>query len=34
MTPQEKDQLSHRGRAYRKLAEHLKTESARSAGRR
>jgi non-canonical purine NTP pyrophosphatase (RdgB/HAM1 family) len=34
MTPQEKDQLSHRGRAYRQLAEHLKTESARSAGRR
>jgi len=34
MTPQEKDQLSHRGLAYRKLAEHLKTESARSAGRR
>jgi non-canonical purine NTP pyrophosphatase (RdgB/HAM1 family) len=34
MTPEEKDQLSHRGRAYRQLAEHLNEESARSAGRR
>src|SRR5229473_1018928 len=34
MTPEEKDRLSHRGRAYRQLAEHLKEESARSAGRR
>ena len=33
MTPEEKDQLSHRGHAYRQLAEHLKLESARSAGR-
>ncbi len=35
MTAEEKDQLSHRGRAYRQLAEHLKSESdtARSAGR-
>jgi non-canonical purine NTP pyrophosphatase (RdgB/HAM1 family) len=33
MTPEEKDQVSHRGRAYRQLAEHLKTENARSAGR-
>jgi non-canonical purine NTP pyrophosphatase (RdgB/HAM1 family) len=34
MTPEEKDQVSHRGRAYRQLAEHLKAENARSAGRR
>ena len=35
MTPEEKDRVSHRGHAYRKLAEHLKTElTARSAGRR
>ncbi|HYS53791.1 MAG TPA: non-canonical purine NTP pyrophosphatase [Thermoanaerobaculia bacterium] len=35
MTPDEKDRLSHRGHAYRQLAEHLKSEqSARSAGRR
>ena len=34
MTPEEKDQLSHRGRAYRQLAEHLNEESAHSAGRR
>ena len=34
MTSDEKDQISHRGRAYRQLAEHLKAESARSAGRR
>jgi non-canonical purine NTP pyrophosphatase (RdgB/HAM1 family) len=34
MTPEEKDRLSHRGRAYRQLAEHLNEESARSAGRR
>jgi len=34
MEPDEKDRVSHRGHAYRKLAEHLKTEeSARSAGR-
>ncbi|MDQ6800561.1 MAG: non-canonical purine NTP pyrophosphatase [Acidobacteriota bacterium] len=33
MTPEEKDQLSHRGHAYRQLADHLKKESARSAGR-
>ena len=33
MTPEEKDQLSHRGHAYRQLAEHLKSESARPAGR-
>ena len=34
MTSEEKDQLSHRGHAYRQLAEHLKSEqSARSAGR-
>jgi non-canonical purine NTP pyrophosphatase (RdgB/HAM1 family) len=33
MTPEEKDQLSHRGHAYRRLAEHLKSESARLAGR-
>ena len=34
MTPEEKDQLSHRGHAYRQLAEHLKSEpSGRSAGR-
>ena len=26
LTPDEKDQISHRGRAYRKLAEHLATE--------
>lgn len=34
MSPEEKDRVSHRGHAYRKLAEHLKTETARSAGRR
>jgi non-canonical purine NTP pyrophosphatase (RdgB/HAM1 family) len=33
MTPEEKDTVSHRGRAYRKLAEHLATENARSSGR-
>jgi non-canonical purine NTP pyrophosphatase (RdgB/HAM1 family) len=34
MTPEEKDLVSHRGRAYRKLAEHLqREESARSSGR-
>jgi non-canonical purine NTP pyrophosphatase (RdgB/HAM1 family) len=33
MTPEEKDRLSHRGHAYRKLAEHLKEEGGRSAGR-
>ena len=33
MAPEEKDQLSHRGIAYRQLAEHLKKETARSAGR-
>ena len=29
MSPEEKDRLSHRGAAYRKLAEHLRAESAR-----
>jgi non-canonical purine NTP pyrophosphatase (RdgB/HAM1 family) len=29
MSPEEKDQLSHRGDAYRKLAEHLRGENAR-----
>lgn len=33
MTPQEKDQISHRGHAYRQLADHLAKESARSTGR-
>ncbi len=33
MRPEEKDRLSHRGRAYRMLAAHLAEESARSAGR-
>ena len=33
LTPEEKDKVSHRGKAYRKLAEHLKEESARLAGR-
>lgn len=34
LTPQEKDGLSHRGQAYRKLAEHLRAEQdARAAGR-
>jgi inosine triphosphate pyrophosphatase len=33
MTPEEKDRLSHRGAAYRKLAAHLEKEGARSAGR-
>lgn len=32
MRPEEKDQHSHRGDAYRKLAAHLNGESARSAG--
>jgi non-canonical purine NTP pyrophosphatase (RdgB/HAM1 family) len=35
MTPEEKDQISHRGRAYRKLAEHLRAETnARPSGQR
>jgi non-canonical purine NTP pyrophosphatase (RdgB/HAM1 family) len=34
MTPEEKDRLSHRGKAYRQLGAHLKDESARQAGRR
>ncbi len=29
LTPEEKDELSHRGKAYRKLAEHLAQESGR-----
>lgn len=29
LAPEEKDQLSHRGKAYRKLAEHLAQESGR-----
>lgn len=33
MTPEEKDRLSHRGNAYRKLGEHLRQEAARSTGR-
>jgi len=33
MTPEEKDRVSHRGNAYRKLAAHLEKEAARSAGR-
>jgi len=33
MTPEEKDSVSHRGHAYRKLAAHLELEAARSAGR-
>jgi non-canonical purine NTP pyrophosphatase (RdgB/HAM1 family) len=33
MTPEEKDQVSHRGEAYRKLLAHLQQEPARSAGR-
>lgn len=33
MTPEEKDRISHRGEAYRKLADHLKQESAPSTGR-
>ena len=33
MTPEEKDRVSHRGHAYRKLAAHLEKEAARSAGR-
>lgn len=32
MTPEEKDRVSHRGDAYRKLAAYLKQESAPSAG--
>jgi non-canonical purine NTP pyrophosphatase (RdgB/HAM1 family) len=35
MTAEEKDAISHRGKAYRKLAEHLRAESsARAAGQR
>jgi len=33
MSPEEKDGVSHRGEAYRKLAEHLRAESARATGR-
>ncbi len=33
MTPDEKDRLSHRGAAYRKLAAHLAKEDGHSAGR-
>jgi non-canonical purine NTP pyrophosphatase (RdgB/HAM1 family) len=33
MTADEKDRVSHRGDAYRKLREHLQTETAPSAGR-
>jgi len=33
MSPEEKDRVSHRGDAYRKLAEHLRSESARATGR-
>ncbi len=33
MTPEEKDGLSHRGQAYRKLAEYLRAEDAHSVGR-
>jgi non-canonical purine NTP pyrophosphatase (RdgB/HAM1 family) len=33
MRPEEKDQLSHRGNAYRQLAAHLQEEAARFAGR-
>ncbi|MGZ7041092.1 MAG: non-canonical purine NTP pyrophosphatase [Thermoanaerobaculia bacterium] len=32
MTPEEKDAISHRGRAYRKLAAHLATERASGSG--
>jgi non-canonical purine NTP pyrophosphatase (RdgB/HAM1 family) len=32
LTAEEKDALSHRGRAYRQLAEHLRSESDRSSG--
>jgi non-canonical purine NTP pyrophosphatase (RdgB/HAM1 family) len=31
MTPEEKDRVSHRGAAYRQLAEHLRSERAKSA---
>ena len=34
MSDDEKDRVSHRGHAYRKLADHLAKEGARSAGRR
>jgi len=35
MTPEEKDEISHRGRAYRMLRDHLSSEeNGRSAGRR
>jgi len=34
MSDDEKDRVSHRGDAYRKLAAHLQKEAARSAGRR
>ena len=32
MSAEEKDKISHRGRAYRQLASHLERESARAAG--
>lgn len=32
MSPEEKDRVSHRGHAYRKLAEHLRRENARGSG--
>ncbi len=34
MSPEEKDRLSHRGHAYRKLAEHLRREAAPPTGHR
>ena len=34
MKPEEKDLISHRGEAYRKLAAHLEKETGRFAGRR
>jgi non-canonical purine NTP pyrophosphatase (RdgB/HAM1 family) len=34
MTAEEKDTVSHRGKAYRKLAEHLRSEAAPPSGRR
>jgi non-canonical purine NTP pyrophosphatase (RdgB/HAM1 family) len=34
MSPEEKDEVSHRGRAYRQLASFLREESVSSAGRR
>ena len=32
MTAEEKDKVSHRGNAYRKLAQHLRAESVRTSG--